>query len=162
VTTRTRIALVISGLVVMALLAVCVVVSSLGSTTSVAFGCTAETAPVVGGVVQQPQRVHELLPALGPISDAHWQDRELRVRLCPDVGPMTHETSGFVVLAAADRTRYVWQPATAPDVPEDLRRFAPIDPQWTDAAAFDAEMGPGTFRFDRASGTLFFAVEFAQ
>jgi len=160
VTTKARIALIISGLVVFAVLAVCVVVSSLGSTMSAAFGCTAATAPVVGEVVQQPQRVRELLPALGTVSGAHWQDRELRVRLCPDAGPMTHETTGFAVLAAADRTRYTWQPATAPDVPEDLRRFAPTAPQWTDAAGFDAAMGPGTFRYDRASGTLFFAVRF--
>jgi hypothetical protein len=160
VTRKARIALLISGLVVFALLAVCVVVSSLGSTMSIAFGCTAATAPVVGSVVQQPARVHELLPKLAPVTGAHWQDRELRVRLCPDVGPMTHETSGFAVLAVGDRTGYTWQPASPPDVSEDLRRFVPAGAAWTDSPAFDAAMGPGTFRFDRTSGTLFFAVTF--
>lgn len=159
-TRRARIALIISGLVVFALVAVCVVVSSLGSTMSLAFGCTAATAPVTGGVVAQPARVHELLPKLAPVTGAHWQDRELRVRLCPDVGPMTHETSGFAVLAVGDRAGYSWASASPPDVPEDLRRFAPAAPEWTDSPAFDTAMGSGTFRFDRASGTLFFTVTF--
>jgi hypothetical protein len=164
VTRKARIALIISGLVVFTLVAVCVLVSSLGSTVSVFFGCTAATSPAVGAVVQQPTRVHELLPKLGAVSTVHWQDRELRVRLCPDAGPMTHETSGFAVLdrsvADAYRTAYAWSPASTPDVPADLTPFAPAHPQWTDAAAFDSAMGTGRFRYDVATGTLFFAVDF--
>jgi hypothetical protein len=34
--------------------------------------------------------------------------------------------------------------------------------QWNVAVGFDAATGPGTFRYDRLSGTLVFAVEFAR
>ena len=135
----------------------CVAAVALGPSMPALFGCRDATKPTTGSVIDRPQRVKELFPKLGTFTEVHWLERELTPRTCPDIGPMDYLMSGFIVLApetaAGYRTQYTWTPATPAEVPEDLRRYAPANPQWTASAAFDGDIG-GRFWFD--AGTLFF------
>jgi len=141
---------------------VCAAAVALGPSLPSIVGCRDATKPTVGTVIDRPQRVKELFPALGAFTEVHWQERERVPRTCPDIGPMDYLMSGFIVLApdtaAGYRTRYAWAPAAPAEVPEDLRRYAPADPQWTASPAFDGDIGgtAGHFWFDAGTGTLFF------
>ena len=154
-----RIALFVSGATLVCVIGVCAATFALGPALPSLFGCRDSTKPTVTGVIDRPQRVKELYPALGAFTEVHWQERELTPRTCPDIGPMDYLMSGFVVLApdtaAGYRTRYTWTPATPAEVPEDLRRYAPASPAWTASATFESDVGKD-FWFDAGSGTLFF------
>jgi hypothetical protein len=151
--------LFVSGVTLVCVIGVCAATFALGPALPSLVGCRDATQPTVGSVIDSPQRIKELFPALGAFTEVHWQERELVPRTCPDIGPMDYLMSGFIVLApetaAGYNTRYTWSPATPEEVPEDLRQFAPANPRWTASAPFDSEHG-GHFWFDAASGTLFF------
>jgi hypothetical protein len=125
-------------------------------------GCEDATTPVAGEVRDDVKRIGELFPKLGEVASAHWQAREARPRTCPEFGPMDYVYSGFVELVpatlAAYRRAHTWTSADAPDVPEDLRKFAPAAPSWQHSATFDQAIAGAApvFRLDSASGTLYF------
>jgi hypothetical protein len=158
----TKIALFVSGVTLVCVIGVCAAAFALGPALPSFVGCRDATKPTVSSVIDRPQRIKELYPALGAFTEVHWQERELTPRTCPDIGPMDYLMSGFVVLApdtvAGYRSRFAWIAATPAEVPEDLRRYAPANPQWTASAAFEAEIATASSHFwlDAATGTLFF------
>ena len=161
-TRNTKIALVVSGLTLLCVVGVCGAAIAVRTALPSVMGCTDATKPTVSSVVDRPEHIKELFPKLGPLTAVHWQEREARPRTCPEIGPMDYILTGFAVLApetATDyRQRYTWTAATPPDVPADLRAFAPASPQWTFSDDFDRDIAGVTpmFHFDRASGTLYF------
>ena len=161
-TRSTKIALVVSGLTLLCVVGVCGAAVAARTALPSLMGCKDATAPTVSSVVDRPEHIRELFPKLGSVTAVHWQEREARPRTCPEIGPMDYILSGFAVLAPETATeyrqRYTWTAATAPEVPADLRTFAPTSPQWTSSADFDRDISGGqpVFRFDHDSGTLYF------
>jgi hypothetical protein len=92
-------ALVLVGLTVLCVVGVCVGLVGIGP--GALLGCDVGPTPAGGPPVQDdPGRIAELFPALGPVAVAHWQIRDARPRTCPDVAPMTYGYDGVVTLAA--------------------------------------------------------------
>ena len=71
-------------------------------------------------------------------------------------------TSGLIVfapdVAERYRTAYSWTGPASPDIPPDLRGYAPPSARWSSSAAFAKDFaGPGDeIAFDPPSGTLYF------
>jgi hypothetical protein len=149
VTRPARIALLITAAVSACVLAVCGVGLALRDWVPGLAGCEDTTKPSKTAVFTEKARIQQLYPQLNPIQSVHWQEHEARARSCPEIGPMDYEMNGFAVLtpdraaAAPDGTA-----APAPDVPADLRPFAPPAPHWLD-------VGDGLL-LDRASATVYF------
>ncbi len=145
-----KIALLVSGAVIACLLASCGVVLALRDWVPGLTGCEDVNTPTKGAVVTQKIRIEQMWPQLAPIQQVHWQEHEARARSCPEIGPMDYVMQGFAVLTA-ERAQAL--PATtaaaAPDVPEDLRPFAPADPAWLKVDGTDLLL-------DRASATVYF------
>jgi hypothetical protein len=156
-----KIALLVTGLVLLCALGVVAGLVSLSPSLPGIVDCAGPGDPTVGGVVDKPQKVKELFPKLGEVTEAHWQDREAVPRTCPQDIPMRYATTGLVVLPSASTERFLqvyrWQPAGPPELPEALGPYAPPSPRWTSSEAFDAAMG-GTFELDAAGNTLFFTT----
>ncbi|WP_432834476.1 hypothetical protein [Dactylosporangium sp. CA-092794] len=112
-------------------------------------GCADPTKPTKTSVFTEPIRIEQLYPRLKPIRTVHWQEREARARSCPEIGPMDYVMSGFAVI---DSSRAAELPttgaSTSPDVPEDLRPFAPAEPHWQ-------SIGDGLL-LDPGSATVYF------
>jgi hypothetical protein len=145
-----KIALLVSGGVLACLFASCGVVLALRDWVPGLAGCEDLDQPTKGSVVTQRVRIEQMWPQLAPIQQVHWQEREARARSCPEIGPMDYIMDGFAVLTA-ERAQAL--PATTaaapPDVPDDLRPFAPADPDWRTVDGTDLLL-------DRASATVYF------
>jgi hypothetical protein len=159
---RTRIAIVVAAIAVFCAAGAVVVAIQLAPTLTGLAGCEDATAPAVSEVRDDAKRVGELFPRLGEFTATHWQFREARPRTCPEFGPMDYVYSGFVTLAPATleayRRDHKWAAADAPDVPPDLREYAPGAPNWQRSTTFDQAVAGAApvFRLDAASGTLYF------
>jgi hypothetical protein len=157
-----KIAILVSAVVLVCLAGTCVGVLAFGPGLPTLFGCRDAATPAVGPLRDTPDRVRQMYPKLEGVTAAHWQVREAVPRTCPDIGPMDYRTNGFVVLSAdrvaSYRAAFTWSPADAPDVPADLRPFAPASPRWEASDAFDREIAGdnSTFVLDPSTGTLYF------
>ena len=140
-----KIALLITAAVVACVAAACGVATALKDWVPGLAGCADPTRPTRTAVFTEPARIEQLYPQLKPIRSVHWQEREARVRQCPEIGPMDYEMNGLVVTAASLTGPPV---AKDPDIPADLRPFAPPSPHWLD-------VGDGLL-FDRDSATAYF------
>ena len=151
-----RLALVITALTVLCMVGAGAAVTVLAPTLLDLANCPNPASPAVTGVVDSPQRIERMYPVLAPLEAVHWQEREAYPRRCPErvAGPMDYIMEGFIVLAPARaahlRGADTWTRAAAPEVPVDLRPFAPASPQWTAATSYPE------FKFDQASRTVFF------
>jgi hypothetical protein len=146
-----KIALLVSGVMLACVLASCGVVLALRDWVPGLTGCEDVDKPTKGGVVTATVRIEQMWPQLAPIQQVHWQEHEARARSCPEIGPMDYVMDGFAVITAE---RAAALPATTaaqpPQVPEDLRPFAPADPQWL---RVDGTTG---LLLDKASATVYF------
>jgi hypothetical protein len=164
VTRTAKIALIVSALMILCVGGACLTVMGIGPAANTLMGCADSTAPTVGTVKDDPRRIPQLFPAIvaADIASTHWQARDARPHPCPEIGPMDQIYSGFVTLipetAQRYRAEYTWVPGEPPDVPEDLRAYAPADPHWRRSAEFDRDVAGTvpTFLFDEATGTLWF------
>jgi hypothetical protein len=156
-----KVAILVSGLVLVCLAGSCVAVLALGPALPSVFGCRDAKVPAVSAVRDTPTRVQQQYPKLAGIAAVHWQERELTPRTCPDLGPMDYELAGVVVLDAAQaasyREQFTWTATDAPDVRPDLRPFTPASPSWQRSVEFDREIAGDSTRFvlDPASATLY-------
>ena len=145
-----KIALLVSGAVLACVLASCGVVLALRDWVPGLTGCEDTSKPTKNGVITSTIRIEQMWPQLAPIEQVHWQEHEARARSCPEIGPMDYVMDGFAVITAE---RAGALPATAaaqpPDVPEDLRPFAPADPDWLRVDGTDLLL-------DKASATVYF------
>jgi hypothetical protein len=146
-----KIALLVSGAVLACLLASCGVVLALRDWVPGLTGCEDPDKPTKNGVITSKIRIEQMWPQLAPIQQVHWQEHEARARSCPEIGPMDYVMDGFAVITA-ERARAL--PATtaaaAPEVPEDLRPFAPAAPAWRKVDGTDELL------LDLASATVYF------
>ena len=145
-----KIALLVSGAVLACVLAICGVGLALRDWVPGLTGCEDVDKPTKNAVITQKVRIEQMWPQLAPIQQVHWQEHEARARSCPEIGPMDYIMDGFAVLTA-ERAEAL--PATtaaaAPEVPDDLRPFAPADPHWL-------KVDGTTLLLDRASATVYF------
>ncbi|WP_238015536.1 hypothetical protein KZZ52_03435 [Dactylosporangium sp. AC04546] len=139
-----KLALFITGAVVLCVVAACGVALALRDWVPGLAGCADATAPTKTAVSTQKVRIEQLWPRLVPIQSVHWQEREARARSCPEIGPMDYVMNGFAVVTR-ERADELAQggssaaPSPGPStvappqhVPEDLLPFAPKDPTWLD------------------------------
>jgi hypothetical protein len=145
-------ALVLVGVTVLCVVGACLGMAAVGP--GALLGCDTDPTPAVPGVQDDPRRVAELFPRLGPVTAAHWQIRDARPRICPDPAPMTYVYDGLVTLAA-DPAGYPFTPAAAPAFPAGLAGLAPAHAAWQVSPAYDAAMG-GNLWLDPASRTVYF------
>ena len=111
----------------------------------------------VGPVKDDPGRVAQLFPAVGPVTATHWQAREARPEGCVDIGPMDYVYEGLFTLPPATLNGYDWQPAD-PHVLPALAGYAPPGATWRHSKAFDAQVvasGAAEFYTD-AGGAVYF------
>jgi hypothetical protein len=162
VSRKAKIAVVITGLTLLLCGGGCLASFALGPSLPALVGCDEGGRRPVGTVIDRPQRLRELYPKLGAMTTVHWQEREGRPRRCPEPGPMPIITSGLIVfapdVAERYRTTYTWTDTASPDVPEDLRGYAPKSAHWSSSPAFSQDFaGTGDkIAFDTSSGTLYF------
>ncbi|MFB9182965.1 hypothetical protein ACFFX1_32915 [Dactylosporangium sucinum] len=149
-TRAAKLALFITGAVVLCVVAACGVALALRDWVPGLAGCADITAPTKTAVSTQKVRIEQLWPRLAPVQSVHWQEREARARSCPEIGPMDYVMNGFAVVTA-ERAEELAQgtvrpsasaspspgplPSTAAppqQVPPDLLPFAPPDPTWVD------------------------------
>jgi len=146
----TKIALIVSGALLACLVAACGVVLALGDLVPGLAGCDELDKPTKTAVITSKIRIEQQWPQLAPIQQVHWQEHEARARSCPEIGPMDYTMDGFAVLTAEQAEAL---PATgaaaAPQVPEDLRPFAPAAPSWLRVDGTDLLL-------DRATATVYF------
>ncbi|GAA4246919.1 hypothetical protein [Dactylosporangium darangshiense] len=145
-----KIALFVTAAVIACVVAACGVASVFKDWVPGLAGCADPTKPTKTAVFTEPARIRQMYPELEPIQSVHWQEHEARPRACPEIGPMDYEMNGLVVVtdAKAAELSTTASPAPSPDIPEDLRPFAPPSPQWQ-------QIGPGLL-LDRASRTVYF------
>jgi len=149
VTRPAKIALLITAAVSACVLAVCGVGLALRDWVPGLAGCADTTKPPKTAVFTETTRIEQLYPQLRPIRTVHWQEHEARARSCPEIGPMDYEMNGFAVLTPDVAASFTATTAAAtPDVPEDLRPFAPTNPSWVDLG--------GGLLLDHASATVYF------
>ncbi|WP_433082854.1 hypothetical protein ACQP1P_02965 [Dactylosporangium sp. CA-052675] len=144
-----KIALAITAALSACVIAICGVALALRDWVPGLAGCPDLTRPPKTSVFTEKARIEQMYPQLRPIRSVHWQEHEARARSCPEIGPMDYELNGLAVLtperaAAAPEG----PPAAAPDIPADLRPFAPPAPHWLDVG--------GGLLLDRASATVYF------
>jgi hypothetical protein len=147
-------ALVLVGLTLLCVVLGCAGVAALGPGTLL--GCSADPAPAVPTVQDDPKRVASLLPRLGLVTSAHWQVRDARPRTCPDWAPMRYVYDGLVTLPA-EPAGYPFTPGPAPDIPSGLRELAPPAAAWQRSPQFDAAVG-ATLYYDVPTRTVYFHV----
>jgi len=155
-----RVLLILAGLSVCCVVGVCGLVAAVAPSLPELAGCPTATAPVTAPVRDDTARLRELLPALGELRSAHWQVREARPRLCPDIGPMDYIYEAVVVLPVGGAQRltagYDFAPAAAPEVPAALAGEVPAAPAWQTSARYDATLAPGARAWlDVATETMF-------
>jgi hypothetical protein len=111
----------------------------------------------VGPVKDDPARIAELFPAVGPVAATHWQAREARPAGCFDIGPMDYVYEGLFTLPPAALAGYDWEPAD-PRVLPALSGYAPPDARWRRSRAFDIHVtaSGGALFFTDAGGTVYF------
>ncbi|MGI5246942.1 hypothetical protein [Dactylosporangium sp. CA-139066] len=145
-----KIALLITAAVIACVAAACGVATQLKDWLPGLAGCADPTKPTKTAVFTEPARIEQMYPRLKPIRSVHWQEREARPRQCPEIGPMDYEMNGLVVTDQATATSLAAAatPASAPDIPADLRPFAPPAPHWLD-------IGDGLL-LDQAGATVYF------
>jgi hypothetical protein len=155
VTRTAKIALLITAAVTACVIAGCGVALALRDWVPGLAGCAEVTKPTKTAVITEPARIEQLFPQLKPIRSVHWQEHEARPRSCPEIGPMDYVMNGFAVITEARAAELAAAaPATAPsalpapDVPVDLRPFAPAAASWQ-------AIGAGLL-LERASATVYF------
>jgi hypothetical protein len=149
VTRPAKIALLITAALSACVIALCGVALALKDWVPGLAGCADPTRPAKTSVITEKARIEQSYPTLQPIQSVHWQEHEARARSCPEIGPMDYEMNGFAVLTAERAAAAPDGPAAAdPDVPVDLRPFAPPAPHWI-------TVGDGLL-LDRASATVYF------
>jgi len=110
----------------------------------------------VGPVKDDPARIAQLFPAVGPVTATHWQAREARPAGCVDIGPMDYVYEGLFTLRPAALDGYDWEPAD-PQVLPALSGYAPPGATWRHSRAFDTHVvASGAARFYEAGGTVYF------
>jgi hypothetical protein len=110
----------------------------------------------VGPVKDDPARIAQLFPAIGPVTAAHWQAREARPAGCFDIGPMDYVYEGLFTLPPTPLDWYGWQPAD-PHVLPALAGYAPPGAEWRHSKAFDVRMlASGAAEFFEARGIVYF------
>ncbi|GAA3249304.1 hypothetical protein ACFO1B_47050 [Dactylosporangium siamense] len=145
-----KIALLVAGAVLACVLAVCGVGLALRDWVPGLTGCEDVNKPTKGAVVTQKVRIEQMWPQLAPIQQVHWQEHEARARSCPEIGPMDYVMDGFAVITAERAGALpATTAATPPEVPDDLRPFAPADPHWL-------KVDGTTLLLDKASSTVYF------
>ncbi|GAA3448623.1 hypothetical protein [Dactylosporangium matsuzakiense] len=148
-TRSVKVALAITAAVVACVISLCGVALALRDWVPGLAGCPDLTRSPKTAVFTEKARIEILYPQLRPILSVHWQEHEARARSCPQIGAMDYEMNGFALITAE---RAAAAPeghaAPAPDVPADLRQFAPPAPQWVDVG--------GGLLLDRASATVYF------
>jgi hypothetical protein len=150
-----RVAVGMSALTVLCLVGTCATVFVLRGPLADVAGCPRDLTPAQSGVVDDANRVHELLPGLGEIVSAHYRWREMRPRTCPDLGPMDFTYEGFAVLAAGFGQAWAWLPADTPTVPAELSPYAPAAPVWQRSPTLDADLHAQVW-FDAGTVTVWF------
>ncbi|MET7421397.1 hypothetical protein [Dactylosporangium sp. NPDC005555] len=145
-----KIALIVTGVVLACVIASCGVVLALRDWVPGLAGCEDVDTPTKTAVITTKTRIEQQWPQLAPIQQVHWQEHEARARSCPEIGPMDYTMDGFAVLTPE---RAGALPATvaaaAPEVPDDLRPFAPAAPSWLRVDGTDLLL-------DKASATVYF------
>src|SRR5262249_1581314 len=110
-----------------------------------------------GPVKDDPARIVQMFPAVGPVTAAHWQARQARPEGCFDIGPMDYVYEGLFTLPPAALAGYDWQPTDPQGLPA-LAGYAPPGAAWRHSAAFDThviESGAARF-FTDPGGTIYF------
>ncbi|MFI5906311.1 hypothetical protein [Dactylosporangium sp. NPDC051541] len=148
-----KIALAITAAVVLCVIATCGVALALRDWVPGLAGCEDATRSPKTAVFTEKARIEQLYPQLRPIQSVHWQEHDARARSCPEIGPMDYEMNGFAVITASIATGLAAgntspAPAPAPDIPADLRPFAPPSPHWQ-------PIGAGLL-LDAPSATVYF------
>ena len=151
-----KISLVVTAVLSACVIATCGVALALRDWVPGLVGCPDPTRPARSAVFTEKTRIEQMYPQLRPIQSVHWQEHEARARSCPEIGPMDYELDGFAVLTSGVAAGLATttggtpspSPVAAPDVPEDLRPFAPPAPAWQ-------RVDPGLL-LDRASATVYF------
>ncbi|MEU7871151.1 hypothetical protein [Dactylosporangium sp. NPDC049140] len=144
-----KIALVITAALSACVIALCGVALALRDWVPGLAGCPDPTRPAKTSVFTEKARIEQQYPELRPIRSVHWQEREARARSCPEIGPMDYVMNGFVLITPERAAAAPDGPAAAdPEVPADLRPFAPPAPHWLDVG--------GGLLLDRASATVYF------
>jgi hypothetical protein len=99
-------------------------------------------------------------PPANGIATVHYHFRDSVPHTCPQIAVIGTIYEGFAVLtperAETLRGGLAWAPADAPDVPDDLRQFAPANAAWQQSADLDRAAGAKIW-FDAASRTAFFS-----
>ncbi|WP_432984946.1 hypothetical protein [Dactylosporangium sp. CA-233914] len=144
-----KLALIITAALSACVIAACGVALALRDWVPGLAGCEDPTRPPKTAVFTEKVRIEHMYPQLQPIQSVHWQEHEARARSCPQIGPMDYEMNGFAAITP-DRAAAAPEGSAAPtpDVPADLRPFAPPSPHWED-------VGDGLL-LDRASATVYF------
>ncbi|GAA0709876.1 hypothetical protein Drose_02835 [Dactylosporangium roseum] len=152
-TRSAKIALLVAAATVSCVIAACGVALAFRDWVPGLAGCEDGSKPTKTAVITEKLRIEQMWPALKPIVSVHWQEREARARSCPEIGPMDYVMTGLAVVtperAAALASAPAGQSAApVPDVPDDLRPYAPPAPNWI---AID-----GGLLLDQASATVYF------
>ncbi|MFG2037693.1 hypothetical protein [Dactylosporangium sp. NPDC048998] len=151
VTRPAKIALLITAALSACVIAACGVALALRDWVPGLAGCADPTRPPKTAVFTATVRIEQMYPQLKPIRSVHWQEHEARARSCPEIGPMDYEMNGLAVITpdrAAELSTTAASAAPPPDIPADLRPFAPADPHWQ-------PIGQGLL-LDRESATVYF------
>jgi hypothetical protein len=150
VTRPAKLALLVTAAVVACVAAACGVATALKDWVPGLAGCADPTRATRTAVFAEPARVEQLYPQLGPLRSVHWQEREARPRMCPEIRPMDYEMDGLAVIADSRAAELAasGSPAAVPEIPADLRPFAPPSPHWL-------AIGPDLV-LDQGSATVYF------
>ncbi|GAA2377762.1 hypothetical protein [Dactylosporangium salmoneum] len=151
-TRSAKVAIFITAAVVVCVFAACGVALALKDWVPGLAGCADPTKPTKTAVFTEPARIEQMYPELKPVRAVHWQEHEAVARSCPQVGTMRYEMDGLVQITperAADLAAQAPSaPPQSPEIPGDLRPFAPQDPHWQ-------PIGEGLL-LNRESATVYF------